>query len=186
MTRSQRQRKSDLSITDGGAAGMGSRIRQLRGTASQREFAERLGISREQLSRIESGAQVPGTETLRRLAQATRASLDFVVLGGAATEPRAASVKRGGWVSALQPLLDATTVRLPPGAGRRADRAWGELSETRKEEVRAFVRRVAVAAVALEALLPSPAARAVGQDLGAVLASLLPGRIAAAGRRARG
>ncbi len=49
---------------------IGARIRQLRGSASQQEFADRLGITREHVSRIESGVQ-PGTEVLRRLAQVT-------------------------------------------------------------------------------------------------------------------
>jgi transcriptional regulator with XRE-family HTH domain len=184
MSTSHSQPKSDLSITGAEAARIGGRIRGIRGTASQREFATRLGISREQLSRIESGAQVPGTETLRRLAQATRVPLDFVVLGGDAEAPRASVAEGGGaWERALEPLLGGTTVRLPRASvssARKADRAWQELSEERKEEIREFVRRIAVVAVAIQALLPAKAAKAVTDELSTELSTVVVDRILAA------
>jgi transcriptional regulator with XRE-family HTH domain len=179
MRRSPSQHKSDLLITDDDAAAIGARIRQIRGAASQREFADRLGISREQLSRIESGAQVPGTETLRRLARLTRVPLDFVVLGSIATTPRATAAA-GDWVGALTPLLGGTRLRLSrpgPATARRADRAWQQLPDDRKEEIRAFVRRIALVGVAIEALLPPKAAKAVTDALTEALSPALVDRI---------
>jgi transcriptional regulator with XRE-family HTH domain len=186
MSRSHRQSESDLSITDAEAARIGDRIRQIRGTARQREFADHLGISREQLSRIESGAQVPGTETLRRLARVARVSVDWVLLGGSGAERQAAVA--GGWAAALEPLLAGTKVRLAradTALARRADRAWPRLSEARREEVRAFVGQIAAVALAIEALLPPRAARPVALALGTAATALVVERIlAAAGRRA--
>lgn len=156
---------------------MGDRIRALRGLASQKAFAARLGISREQLSRIESGAQVPGTGTLRRLAEVTRVPLDVIVLGVGTAAPVAAD---SSWEAALAPMFAGTTLRLPRAAttaSRRADRAWKELSEARRDEVRAFVRKVALVAVATEALLPARAARAVIDRLATELSTVLIDRI---------
>src|SRR5262245_66560605 len=92
MSRSQSQQKSDLSITRTDAASIGVRIRRLRGADTSTEFARRIGITREHLSRIEAGA-LPGTEILWRVARATGASLDFLVLGAASTSADGAS----GW-----------------------------------------------------------------------------------------
>ena len=183
MSRSRDQHKSDLSITKLEAAEIGARIRAVRGLASQMEFAGRLGISREQLSRIESGAQVPGTATFRRLARVARVSLDFIVLGGHVAASRTAAEGAGSWEAALAPLLGGTALRLehPSAAsGRKVDRAWQALSEERRDEIRAFVRRIALVAVATEALLPPKAARAVTDQLGAELTTALIDRILAA------
>jgi transcriptional regulator with XRE-family HTH domain len=186
MSRSRRQTKSDLAITGDEAGRIGGRIRQVRGTASQRQFAGRIGITREQLSRIESGAQVPGTETLRRMAQAARVSLDWVLLGGASHALRASAPEEGGFAAALRPLLAATTLRLTApsaAAARRADRAWAELPDEGREDVRALVRRLALIALAIEALLPARAARGVIAELSAAAAALVVDRIVAASGR---
>lgn len=151
---------------------MGDRIRTLRGAASQTAFASRLGISREQLSRIESGAQVPGTGTLRRLARVTGVSLDVIVLGAVSAGQDAAGAGTA-WLAALEPLLAATTLKVTPASARRADRAWEHLSEARREEVRALVRRIALVAAVVEALLPAAAARAVLDSLAAALPPFL-------------
>ena len=180
MSRSQSQQKSDLSITRTEAAEIGARIRQLRGSANQVQFARRLGIAREHLSRIESGAQVPGTETLRRLALVLGVSLDFVLFG---TDPAlgvGAAARDGGWETALAPLLAGTTLRLrgaSAAAGRRTDRAWQEMSEERRDDVRALVRRIAVVAAAIETLLPTRAVKAVIDELGEALTTLVVDRI---------
>jgi transcriptional regulator with XRE-family HTH domain len=167
-------------ITRQEAAEIGARIRAVRGPANQTEFAGRLGISREQLSRIESGAQVPGTATLRRLARAARVSLDVIVLGADFAALRTAAEGAGSWGAALEPLLGGTTLTPPrasTAAGRKVDRAWQELSEARRDEIRTFVRRIALVAVATEALLPSKAARAVTNQLGTELTTILMDRI---------
>lgn len=167
---------------------IGARIRQLRGLESQTQLAGRIGITREHLSRIEGGAQ-PGTEILRRLAQVTGASLDFLVLGAgpALREGTAAAAGSAGWEAALEPLLAGTALRWPRAAKAsrlRADRAWQSLPEERRDDVRAFVQRIAVVAVAVEALLPPRAAKPVIDALGEALATLLVDRIVAAGGRA--
>ena len=184
MSRSQSQQKSYLSITDTESALIGARIRQLRGLESQLRLAGRIGITREHLSRIEAGAQ-PGTEILRRVAQVTGASLDFLVLGaGSALREGTAAAGSGAWEAALAPLLAGTTLRWPRASKtsrRRADRAWQELPEERRDDVRAFVQRIAVVAVAIEALLPARAAKPVIDELGEALATLLVERIVSAG-----
>ena len=184
-SRSRSQDKSDLSITRTEALAIGARVRQLRGAEKAGDFARRIGIAREHLSRIESGAQVPGTETLRRLARVSGASLDFVVLGSDPAERMGAAAGGGGWEGALAPLLAGTSLRLrraSAASSRRADRAWQDLSEERRDEVRALVRRVALVAAAVETLLPAKAVKAVIDELGDALTTLLVDRIAAAVR----
>lgn len=181
MSRSRSQPKSDSHITSQEAAEIGSRIRRIRGGAPQKEFAGRLGISREQLSRIESGAQVPGTETLRRLARVTHVPLDFILLGGVSVASRSTAAEpTGAWEATLEPLLIGTTLRLPRASvssGRRIDRAWQELSEERQAEIRNFVSRVALVAVALAELLPVKSARAVNDQLSTELSTVLIDRV---------
>jgi transcriptional regulator with XRE-family HTH domain len=181
--KSRSQQKSDLSITRTEAVAIGARVRQLRGSEKAGEFARRIGIAREHLSRIESGAQVPGTETLRRLAQVSGASLDFVVLGSDRIVRMDAAAGDGGWEAALGPLLAGTSLRLrgaSAAARRRADRAWAELSEGRRDDVRTLVRQVALLAVAIETLLPAKTGNAVIDELGDALTGLVVDRIAAA------
>jgi transcriptional regulator with XRE-family HTH domain len=188
MPRSRSQQKSDLSITRTEAGAIGARIRQLRGSEKAQDFARRIGIAREHLSRIESGVQVPGTETLRRLAQVSGASLDFVVLGGDSARRMESAAAGGGWEAGLAPLLAGTTLRLrrsSTASGRRAERAWPELSEERRDEVRMLVRRTALVAAAIETLMPARAAKAVVDELGDALTTLVVERIVAAGPRTR-
>ena len=181
MSTSRSQPKSDVKITPQEAAQIGGRIRKLRGEVNQREFASRLGISREQLSRIESGTQIPGTETLRRLARVTHVPIDFILLGGVPAASRAGAAESSiTWETALEPLLVGTPLRLPRASvssGRKLDRAWQELPEDRREEIRAFVRRMALVAVALEELLPATSARAVNDQLSAEMSTVLIERI---------
>jgi transcriptional regulator with XRE-family HTH domain len=181
MSTSHSQPKSDSGITGQEAAQIGGRIRQIRGDANQREFASRLGISREQLSRIESGVQVPGTETLRRLARVTNVPIDFILLGSLPVGARPAAVEApGSWEAALDPLLAGTMLRLPRAAvssGRKVDRAWQQLSEERREEIRNFVRRIALVAVAIEQLLPEKSARAVHDQLSTEVSTVVIDRI---------
>jgi transcriptional regulator with XRE-family HTH domain len=137
-------------------------------------------MSREHLSRLESGKQEPGTEALCRLARTAGVSLDVLLLGACTAEASAA--EGADWVSALEPLLGGTGVRLPRGsaaAERRVDRAWQELAPERKEEIRALVRRVALVALALEGLLPARTVTPVVDELSAALASALADRILA-------
>lgn len=183
MSRSRNQQNSDLAITKQDRVEIGARIRAVRGLANQTELAGRLGISRAHLSRIESGAKMAGTATLRRLARVTRVSLDFIVLGADFAAFRTAAEGAGSWEAAVQPLLGGTTLRLPrasTASGRKADRAWQELPEERRAEIRDFVRRIALVAVATEALLPAKTARAATDQLSTDLTTILIDRILAA------
>jgi transcriptional regulator with XRE-family HTH domain len=182
MSRSHNEKHGDLSITRQEKAEIGARIRAVRGAANQTKFAERLGISRAHLSRIESGAKVPGTATLRSLARVAPVSLDFIVLGADFAALRAAAEGAGSWEAALQPLLAGTPLRLPQSStasGRKADQAWHKLPEERREEIRDFVRRIALVAVATEALLPPKTARAATDQLSMDLKTILIDRILA-------
>jgi hypothetical protein len=60
------------------------------------------------------------------------------------------------------------------------------LPEVRKDDVRALARRIALVAVALEALLPAKAAKPIVDELGQALTSLLVDRIAAGAGAGRG
>lgn len=60
---------------------IGARVRALRGTVLQDEFAPKIGISQGQLSKIESGKMAPTLEMLVRLANRFGKSLDWIVTG---------------------------------------------------------------------------------------------------------
>jgi transcriptional regulator with XRE-family HTH domain len=190
MRTSQSQAKSDLSITGTEGAQIAARIRQLRGAASQQEFARRVGITREHVSRLEAGTQ-PGTDVLRRLAEATGVSVDFLLGVGPARREAAPAADEVTWQEALEPLLAGTALRWPASAAarRRIDRAWRALPAASRADVRAFVARAALVAVALEDLLPARTARPVLDALSEALAARVVDRITAAGggrRSARG
>jgi hypothetical protein len=106
--------------------------------------------------------------------------VEFILLGGAAVPSRTAGQPASTWEGALAPLLVGTALRLPQAAvssGRKLDRAWQELSEDRREEIRNFVRRIALVAVAIEELLPAKSARAVNGQLSTEMATALIARI---------
>lgn len=48
---------------------IGKRIREIRGELSQKQFAELIGIHKDQLSRYERGVTVPRPELLRKIAE---------------------------------------------------------------------------------------------------------------------
>ena len=170
MSKSHSQPKSDSGITSDDAGRIGGRIRHIRGDANQKEFASRLGISREQLSRIESGVQVPGTETLRRLARVTNVPIDFILLGNLPSGARPAAVgASSSWEAALDPLLAGTMLSLPRAAvssGRKVDRAWQQLSEERREEIRNFVRESDVRIFSVSVLGRSPSMERLAEESG--------------------
>ena len=60
---------------------IGLRIRKLRGTHLQEDLAAYLGISQGQLSKIEGGRIAPTLETVSRLAEKYRTSIDWIVHG---------------------------------------------------------------------------------------------------------
>jgi transcriptional regulator with XRE-family HTH domain len=60
---------------------IGGRIRELRGTVTQEEFAQWLGISQAQLSKYELGQSIPSLDALTKLAKKTGRSTDWILLG---------------------------------------------------------------------------------------------------------
>lgn len=62
-------------------AGIGRRVRELRGKVPQDEFAGVLGISQSQLSKIERGKLAPSIEVLTNLSERLGKSVDWIVKG---------------------------------------------------------------------------------------------------------
>ena len=62
-------------------AAIGRRIRELRGSERQDDFAPFLGIAQSQLSRIERGQVAPSVEVLLRLSERYRKSVDWILKG---------------------------------------------------------------------------------------------------------
>jgi transcriptional regulator with XRE-family HTH domain len=60
---------------------LGQRIRELRGTITQEEFARWLGISQAQLSKYELGQSMLSLDVLAKLARKTGRSTDWILLG---------------------------------------------------------------------------------------------------------
>ena len=73
MPKSQKP-KSDL-------VGIGRRIRELRGSERQDDFAPFLGITQGQLSKIERGLLAPSVEVLLRLRRRFGRRVDWILLG---------------------------------------------------------------------------------------------------------
>ncbi len=60
---------------------IGRRIRQLRGRATQEEFARALRISQAQLSKYELGQSAPPLGVLAKLAKESGRSVDWIITG---------------------------------------------------------------------------------------------------------
>lgn len=59
---------------------VGRRVRQLRGfDMTQKEFAEAIGVSQGQLSRIERGESQPRAEVLLRLSRVCKKSVNWIL-----------------------------------------------------------------------------------------------------------
>lgn len=62
-------------------AAIGQRIRQLRGSERQDDFAPALGITQGQLSKIERGLLAPNVDVLVRLGKFSKKSVDWILTG---------------------------------------------------------------------------------------------------------
>jgi transcriptional regulator with XRE-family HTH domain len=60
---------------------IGLRIRRLRGNVRQQEFAQQLGLSQGQLSKVERGRIAPTLEVLLAVSNRFGKSLDWIVRG---------------------------------------------------------------------------------------------------------
>ena len=62
-------------------AGVGERVRSLRGKERQQDFAAYLGIAQGQLSKIECGKLAPSVEVLLRLRDRFGRKVDWILTG---------------------------------------------------------------------------------------------------------
>ena len=111
-------------------------------------------------------------DVLARLGEAVGVGVDFLLRGGGAAASRVAEEPRT-WDGALRPLLTASGLKLAAQGkmSARLNRAWRDLGEERKEEIRTLVRRAMALAAAVEHLLPEASARAVNQELSAEMSA---------------
>lgn len=70
-----------ISAADVDLAGIGRRIRELRGQLTQEEFARTLGISQAQLSKYEAGQTAPPLGLLAHLAKWSGRTTDWILTG---------------------------------------------------------------------------------------------------------
>lgn len=145
---------------------------------TQRELAERAGVTLNSIWRYEMGRRPDDYDVLARLAESVGVTVDFLLRGGGATA-RAVAEEAPTWDAALRPLLASTGLRLAQRekTSARLNRAWRNLSEERKDEVRTLARRAAALAAAVEHLLPEASARAVNRELSAELSATIIARI---------
>ncbi len=147
---------------------------------TQGELAARAGVTLNSVWRYEMGRRPEDYDVLARLGEAVGVGIDFLLRGGGAAASRVAEEPRT-WDGTLRPLLAATGLRLAARGkmSARLNRAWRDLGEERKEEVRTLVRRAVALAAAVEHLLPEASARAVNQELSAELSATVMSRILA-------
>lgn len=147
---------------------------------TQRELAARAGVTLNSIWRYETGRRPEDYDVLARLGEAVGVGIDFLLRGGGATPGRVAEEHRT-WDAALRPLLASSGLRLAARGkvSTRVNRAWRNLDEARKEEVRTLVRRAVALAAAVDHLLPEASARAVNQELSAELTATVTTRILA-------
>lgn len=60
---------------------IGERIKQVRGALNQRDFAERLGVSKGSISQVEQGKAMPGGEFLLRINQEFGVDVTWLLTG---------------------------------------------------------------------------------------------------------
>ncbi len=60
---------------------IGERLRAIRGEATQRKFADEIGVGRVALSNYEGGRRLPGQKILQRYAEAGKTTVAFLLTG---------------------------------------------------------------------------------------------------------
>ena len=145
---------------------------------TQRELAERAGVTLNSIWRYETGRRPEDYDVLARLGEAVGVTVDFLLRGGGSPSSGVAEQGRA-WDAALRPLLASSGLRLASDRKLRTrlDRAWRSLAEERKEELRTLVRRAVALAAAVEHILPEASARAVNQELSVELSATIATRI---------
>jgi transcriptional regulator with XRE-family HTH domain len=145
---------------------------------TQRELAERAGVTLNSIWRYETGRRPEDYDVLARLGEAVGSSVDFLLRGGGPSSQGVAEQGRA-WDAALRPLLASSGLRLATDRKMRTrlDRAWRTLNEERKEDLRNLVRRAVALAAAVQHILPEASARAVNQEISAELSATIAARI---------
>lgn len=69
-----------MSVRKGQRQAIAKRLRELRGTATQGEWAKRTGVSQQRVSAHENGV-LPSTESLIAMAEKTGVSVDWILFG---------------------------------------------------------------------------------------------------------
>lgn len=92
---------SDPSRAPTSAFSIGQRVRELRGDASQANFAERLGVDRKTVGRWEAGDLLIGATSLIRLREAFGADINWVLTGNDGGQEPAADGVHGAWLAAV-------------------------------------------------------------------------------------
>lgn len=148
---------------------------------TQGELALRAGVTLNSIWRYETGRRPDDYDVLTRLGEAVGVSVEFLLRGGGIADHGRVAEEHRTWDAALRPLLASTGLRLAPRGKQTAklNRAWRQLPEERREEVRTLIRRAAALAAAVEHLLPEPSARAVNRELSAELSARIIDRILA-------
>ena len=145
---------------------------------TQRELAERAGVTLNSIWRYETGRRPEDYDVLTRLGEAVGATVDFLLRGGG-TPTAAVAEHTRAWDAALRPLFASSGLRLAADRTMRGrlDRAWRTLAEERKEDIRTLVRRAVALSAAVEHILPEASARAVNGEISAELSATIAARI---------
>jgi|AGTN01.1.fsa_nt_gi Helix-turn-helix. len=98
---------------------VGTRMRRLRGSLSQDEFARQLGVHKETIGKYERDKILPGSDVLTRLRQEGRVDINWLLTGeGGAPVPSPGGEINldalAGAIAAVEELLDLRRIVLTP------------------------------------------------------------------------
>ncbi len=117
-----------------------------------------------QLARYEGGQQ-PDPATIVKIATTCGVTVDWLLTGVTLALPRARSDM--DCQSALEAAIAGAPLKLRRIAGPKVDRAWSNMPTEQKDEIKDYLRRAALVAIAVERLLPPQAAKPVIDALSA-------------------
>ena len=170
---------------------VGRRIRRRRQELglTQGELANTIKIAVSALSNYEAGRIPSDPRIFAKLAAELGVQANWLLTGqepephemrAASTRPlRAEAVQT--WYSTLQSVVAGTPLKLHRPrrgvSGAKVERAWRELSEDRKEEIRNYLRRAALVAIAVEQLLSNRSAKVVIEALSAHITEAVTAKV---------
>lgn len=156
------------------------RIKELRGDQTQAQFAARLGMKQPQLARYERG-RIPDREVLAKIARVGGVTVDWLLTGQSSRLASEEAEEPLNWEAALDPVVAGTPLKVQRlharGGGLDADRAWREMSEQQRDEIRNYLRRAVAVAIAIEHVLPPKPAQAVIDAFSTEIALVLDTKI---------